>query len=422
MKPSQMNQMILTLVIFTMVFIPESTQAESDVNTCLDCHIENDLLPADYFEEDIHEQAGLSCAGCHGGDATVEDMDESMSVENGYIGIPEKEDIPQFCGKCHSKIEFMRVYQPRIQTDQEQQYYTSLHGQKLKGGNHQVAQCSSCHSAHKILPANDTRSSVHPYNIPGTCDQCHGNADLMSSTGHNTKPYEDYARSVHGIAVLEKGDTGAPACNDCHGNHGAAPPGAESVAHICGSCHLSNMEFFKSSKMGESFNSPEYHSCEQCHGNHAILPPDDEYLNVNNASMCLECHDPGDEGYIAAVSMYEDLSRSDSLYGIAQTELHNIRVKGMNDVDIVYTLREAKQNMIQSRTMVHTFDALEVKAITAEGLALSQEAIDLAAMEIGKFNKRRLGFGLSTLAFVLLAFALYLKIRQIDEPKSDNPQ
>ena len=244
----------------------------------------------------------------------------------------------------------------------------------------------------------------------------------MSSTGHNTKPYEDYARSVHGIAVLEKGDTGAPACNDCHGNHGAAPPGAESVAHICGSCHLSNMEFFKSSKMGESFNSPEYHSCEQCHGNHAILPPDDEYLNVNNASMCLECHDPGDEGYIAAVSMYEDLSRSDSLYGIAQTELHNIRVKGMNDVDIVYTLREAKQNMIQSRTMVHTFDALEVKAITAEGLALSQEAIDLAAMEIGKFNKRRLGFGLSTLAFVLLAFALYLKIRQIDEPKSDNPQ
>jgi hypothetical protein len=34
--------------------------------------------------------------------------------------------------------------------------------------------------------------------------------------------YEKFARSVHGIALLKKHDSGAPACNICHGNHGAA--------------------------------------------------------------------------------------------------------------------------------------------------------------------------------------------------------
>jgi len=248
-----------------MFIFPVLLLAQADVNTCIDCHVENDLMPEFYLEADVHQKAGMSCAGCHGGDPTAEDMDESMSFENGYIGIPTKQEIPAFCGKCHSDIEFMRVYQPRIPTDQEDQYFTSMHGQKLAAGDQGVAQCGSCHTSHGILPANDPRSSVHPFNIPVTCDRCHGDSELMADRGHNTRQFSEYSKSVHGLALLERGDSGAPACNDCHGNHGAAPPGAESVSHICGSCHMNNIEFFKNSKMGQSFESAEYHSCEQCH-------------------------------------------------------------------------------------------------------------------------------------------------------------
>ena len=66
-----------------------------------------------------------------------------MSPSKGFIGVPKKKDIPKFCGKCHSNIDFMRVYQPRIATDQVSQYYTSLHGKKLLLGDENVADCSA---------------------------------------------------------------------------------------------------------------------------------------------------------------------------------------------------------------------------------------------------------------------------------------
>ena len=419
MKLSSIRIQIIIMLIGFIIILPRTVFAEAEINTCLSCHLENDLMPKDYIMEDIHQHSGLSCAGCHGGDPTAEDMDEAMSPENGYIGIPAYKEIPAFCGKCHSKIEFMRIYQPRIPTDQEDQYHTSLHGKKLLAGDQGVAQCSSCHTSHGILPAKDTRSSVHPYNIPATCDRCHGDPELMNPRGRKTNQFSDYAKSVHGMALLEKGDSGAPACNDCHGNHGAAPPGAESVSHICGSCHMNNLEFFKTSKMGQSFESADYHSCEQCHGNHAIMEPGDEFLNVHESSLCLECHSDGDEGYLVAESMYTDIKDTDSLYQAAQLHLLDIQIKGMNDVDIAYLLKESKQNLIQLRTMVHTFDADQVAEKAVEGKGLSSQAIELAGDEIHEFNRRRTGFGIATLAFVLLALAVYLKIRQIDSQESN---
>ncbi len=408
----------LLLSSIFLLYVP-GLYAEESVNTCLTCHEENDIMPGDFRADDVHLHAEISCVGCHGGDPTADDMDESMSAESGYIGIPSRMEMPAFCGKCHSRIEYMRVFQPRIPTDQVDQYYTSTHGKKLLEGSEIVAECASCHTAHGILPAKDTRSSVHAFNIPQTCNRCHGDADRMANTGHGSNQYKDYAVSVHGKALIEKSDAGAPACNDCHGNHGAAPPGTESVNHICGSCHLNNMEFFKTSIMGEGSESSESHSCDQCHGNHLIAKPSDEWLNVSASSICMECHSEGDEGHAAAVSMYSEISQSDSLYQLALLHLEDIQIKGMNDVDIQYVLKDAKQNLIQMRTMVHTFDPALIIEKSGEGKQLSQDAIALAGLEIAEFNKRRLGYGISTLTFVLLAFALYLKIRQIDTSKSE---
>ena len=49
--------------------------------------------------------------------------------------------------------------------------------------------------------------------------------------------FADYQKSVHYAALTKGNDLSAPTCNDCHGNHGAAPPGVGSVANVCGTCH-----------------------------------------------------------------------------------------------------------------------------------------------------------------------------------------
>ena len=47
----------------------------------------------------------------------------------------------------------------------------------------------------------------------------------------------DYQKSVHYAALTKGNDLSAPTCNDCHGNHGAAPPGVGAIANVCGTCH-----------------------------------------------------------------------------------------------------------------------------------------------------------------------------------------
>ena len=65
----------------------------------------------------------------------------------------------------------------------------------------------------------------------------------------DTTNIEQWRQSVHGQALLEKGDLTAPACNDCHGNHGAMPPGVDSVANACGTCHGKIANLFAETRM-----------------------------------------------------------------------------------------------------------------------------------------------------------------------------
>ena len=95
-------------------------------------HQENDVLPDGYHEYDIHMQAEISCSGCHGGDPTQSDYDLAKAKGTGFRGVPSRKNIPEFCGRCHSDIKYMREFQPRIPTDQVEQYNTSVHGKLLR--------------------------------------------------------------------------------------------------------------------------------------------------------------------------------------------------------------------------------------------------------------------------------------------------
>jgi len=386
--------------------------AESD--QCVACHFDEESMPEGWLVADIHLQAGLSCAGCHGGDPGSSDEDEAMSEAAGFIGAPSKRDIPDMCGRCHSDISRMREFQPRIATDQVAQYFTSVHGKLLLEGDRKVADCTSCHTTHAILPANDARSTVYALNVPETCDHCHGDADYMAPYGIPTTQFADYAKGVHGKALLEARDTGAPACNDCHGNHGAMPPGVSSVTHVCGSCHVNNLKYFEDTRMAQAFAEEDLHGCEECHGNHAVVRTTDLMVGTTDQSVCMDCHESGDKGYMAADSISMQLASLVAAYDSAtvmQNEIHRI---GMDDEEMAFVLQEAHQDLIQARTLVHTFDPQQVGPEADEGMGKVREAMVMAVQLEHESMTRRRGFGMATIFITVLVIALVFKIREMD--------
>ncbi|HET6349937.1 MAG TPA: cytochrome c3 family protein [Candidatus Krumholzibacteria bacterium] len=390
------------------------TDTAQAVDNCVVCHRENDNLPDHFMAADVHMQSGISCSGCHGGDPTSDDEDVAMSKAKGFRGVPSKEQIPDFCGRCHSDINFMRKYRPGIATDQETQYWTSVHGQKLRAHDKKVADCTSCHTAHSIFPASDTRSSVNALNVPSTCGRCHGDATYMAGYGIPTDQLEKFKKSVHGIALLQNQDTGAPACNDCHGNHGAMPPGVNSIAQICGQCHVNNMNYFTESRMGHAWVEQGFHACEECHGNHGVAKTSDTMIGTTDGAVCLDCHEQGDKGFETAGKIRASLDSLSTAYDAAVAKQKVVQRIGMDDVDIGFMLQEANQSLVQSRTLVHTFDAPKVAARTDEGMVKAQEASVMADHQVKEYHVRRRGFGMATLFTTILAIALFFRIRQME--------
>lgn len=401
------------LVTLAVAFSEEQPQTPGE-DQCFSCHKDSDALPEGLIPDDVHIKTGLSCAGCHGGDRTSNDQETAMSPQAGFVGVPSKKDIPRFCGRCHSDIEFMRRYQPRIPTDQVEQYATSVHGKRLSEGDAKVADCVSCHTAHGVLPASDARSPVYAVNVPKTCKRCHGDSDYMRGYEIPTDQFDKYAKSVHGVALLEDQDTGSPACNDCHGNHGATPPEVASVGQVCGHCHVNNMQYFVASAMGKAFEREKLHNCEECHGNHDVQKTSDDMVGVGDRAVCVNCHSTGDEGYDAAGQIHDHLTELTTVYQEAELKRSDVDRKGMDDVDISFLLQEAHQVLIQARTLVHTFDPDRVGEKTKEGVLKARQALELSASEVKEYRFRRQGFGLATIFITILVVALYLKIRQME--------
>ncbi|MCF7804422.1 MAG: cytochrome c3 family protein [Candidatus Marinimicrobia bacterium] len=412
---------ILIVTVLSLLFVSiASGQQEEEINTCADCH---EMMGAPYDSivhaqsQDIHAQKDVTCADCHGGDPTTMDFEAAKAPETRFRGKPDPAEIPDLCGSCHADPEYMRQFDPGLAVDQLAKYWTSRHGEKLREGDAKVAECASCHGAHGVLPVDDPRSPVYPTRVPETCNTCHGNSQYMAEYNIPTDQYEEFAGSVHGQALLENKDIGAPACNDCHGNHGATPPGIVSISRVCGTCHINNMDLFQESKHEPIFDMMDLPECETCHGNHGVQHPTDAMIGTGEESVCLNCHGEGDSGYKMAAAMSESIDSLKMVYDSAEVMIQRAEEKDMGVSDLEYSLREVRQSLIQTRTMIHSFDVSRVEEIENEGLSVGQEIIRSARELIDEFYYRRKGLGIFTLVITLVVIALYLKIRHMEQQK-----
>jgi hypothetical protein len=402
---------------------PSSAQVRFAATSCARCHEEvGDELAAPVkamHADDVHASVGLGCADCHGGDPTVVeadglDQDRAHAGSAGFRGRPTPAQIPDLCARCHSDATFMHRFNPNLPTDQLARYRTSTHGQRNAGGDEKVATCVSCHGAHGILRVADPRAPVYALRVPDTCGRCHTNEVLMRPYGIRTDQLEQYRASVHGKALYEKSDLSAPTCNDCHGNHGAAPPGVASVAMICGECHVTSRAFFQESVHKQAFDAANQPECTACHGNHGITPASDTFVGHEPSSWCARCHFPGDRGLAVGVELRASLDSLATEIEAAKLTVERASHAGMEVSGGEISLQEAHTALIQARDATHTLEPAKVRARTTAGMAAARNATGVGRAALAEREVRRRGLAVSLVIIAIVCIALVGVIRRLD--------
>jgi cytochrome b subunit of formate dehydrogenase len=167
--------------------------------TCIDCHsIEGTahMIWAPIFPQSsiYHFNIPETCGRCH-----KEIQTRYEQGVHGQAAAKGENDAP-VCTDCHSDHQILPVSDPRSRVSSTKASMTtcapchesrmlnvkyglpagvmeswrhSYHGLKSTDGDPRVANCSSCHRAHLILPRTDSLSSVAPANVKKTCAKCH---------------------------------------------------------------------------------------------------------------------------------------------------------------------------------------------------------------------------------------------------------
>ena len=385
-------------------------------NTCLECHRVLDpplQVTEEQFAQDIHAQKGLTCASCHGGDPTKADM-EAMSKSAGFKGKIERSQIPALCGSCHSNATLMKQYNPSLRTDQYSQYLTSVHGKLLGKGDTKVAVCIDCHGVHDLRPPKDPRSKVYPLNVAQTCARCHADASYMKSYGIPTNQFAEYQTSVHHAAMTVRGDLSAPTCTTCHGNHGAVPPGVDSVKNVCANCHVFQGQLYEKSPHKEAFQAAGLPGCVVCHSNHAIAHPTDEKLGTGTQGVCMNCHTAGDDGDRARASVLAGLTELDESIKSADRLLSVAESSGMEVSEARLQQDQARDSLTKARVTIHSFQPKLVDQDIQGGLKITAKDLQAGKDALSERDYRRKGLAVAVVFITITLIGLYLYIRQIE--------
>jgi hypothetical protein len=394
----------------------------AQVDSCLQCHKDMGDKPAELITNDIHYQKGLSCVNCHGGDAklgTDGNAAAAMDPAKGYVGAPKPAEIGKFCAKCHADLTYMRRFNPQARTDQWSEYQTSVHGQLLQKGDTKVATCISCHGVHNIKAVKDPTAPVYPTNVANTCAQCHAQKEYMSQYRINTDQFEKYQASVHGQALMVQQDLAAPSCNDCHGNHGATPPGVASVANVCGQCHVRQADLFDASPHRSLFSEMKLAACVTCHSNHDIVRPTDALLGTGANSTCISCHSEGDKGFVAAGQVAQRLTQLQQQIDAVHEILTRAERAGMEVSRPLFELKEARNNLTNARVLIHNVANPEFEPTVKAGAEIAVKSKQAGEAALAELQFRRKGLAVSLLVILFVCATLYLKIRQLSQPENE---
>ncbi len=392
-----------------------AAQSVPTSQVCVTCHLGLDdprlSQPAKDFPKDIHAEMGFGCLDCHGPPPGGGPLDPAA----GFLHAPARRDIPALCGRCHSDAAFMKKYDPSLRVDQVAEYWTSDHGRRLRELNDpDVATCADCHRIHRIRPPSDPTAKTYPLNVPETCGACHADPKRMAKHHLPTDQLEKFKQSVHGKLIYEKGDLSAPVCNDCHGNHGAQPPGVSSVEYVCGQCHTVMEQYFDDNGHKDVFASDSLPGCATCHGHHDIQPVSDSDLVVREKQVCQRCHaadDTAGQQFAVMETLLDSLATTDQE---ARSLLEKAENSGVEVSQALFELDDVKNAFSKSRSAIHSFRAATVRKEVDAGLAVTTAGLKRGEAAMVEHHYRREGLAISAGVILLLIAGLIMKIRDTE--------
>jgi hypothetical protein len=250
-------------------------------SACRECH---DKITLD---DSVHK--ALNCAECHRG----------LETREGTPPHQPKEAVPSpscVTGSCHQEAPDARP------GGAPAAYPDSVHGRaNLERHEPEVARCWDCHGWHSIKSLDDPESMVNRRNIPITCSRCHEDMQVVVKYNiHAESPFQEYRKSVHGLALYDKGLLDfAAVCTDCHGVHNIQGVG---TAHLqtkdpatCGKCHRLIFEEYEGSIHGREAakGNVDVPLCVDCHGEHTVAAPASPQAPTSKthvADTCSTCH------------------------------------------------------------------------------------------------------------------------------------
>jgi predicted CXXCH cytochrome family protein len=219
--------------------------AAQDNAVCLGCHQAGGLTvtfpDGGTLDATVHPQrfgasvhAPLPCVTCHAEQADYPHPPIAARTARAYqVG------AQQICTTCHA--------------DAATAYAAGSHGAALGRGSADVPLCTSCHTAHEVVPP---RTASFRNSAPELCGNCHADEALMARYGVRAV-YQAYTEEFHGVTtrlyriVTPMSPSPAAVCSDCHTAHRVLPPGdpastvsPANVLGTCRACHTSAGRFF----------------------------------------------------------------------------------------------------------------------------------------------------------------------------------
>jgi len=348
------------------------------------------------YAESVHAHE-FACSGCHKGNPTDATM-AAHDAARGYVGKPARKDIPALCASCHADPARMKPY--GLPTDQYAQYQTSQHGILLAKGDERVAVCTDCHSAHRVVAHTEPTSPVSPRNIPETCGRCHGDAALMAAYKLPVDQAEKFRASVHGNALFVDEHPMAPSCASCHGEHGAAPPEAGSIARACGHCHQRTREYLESGPHLKAVTAGAMTECVSCHGYHDIARPDHTLFD----RACPQCHAADTAPFATGQKLKAILTQTESDLAESSSELAKLSELSPTVARLRPRLQQGWAHYNELLPVQHALDLQRVGDLARSARSVGEEVRGAIHGAEQHYHVRLLVLGLVWL-FVLFAVA-----------------
>jgi hypothetical protein len=271
------------LVAFVFFLIP--VVAISGEN-CRDCHTQKGMpgfVDPGTFSESVH--GAFPCTQCH----------------LGISPYPHGRVAKVQCGICH----FLgRNGAPK---EEALEYKMSVHNHISPVGQNRVPSCQTCHGSHYIFRSSDRRSATRREHIPVICSPCH------------PREYREYGASIHGIEAIDRHNTKAPTCFDCHQEHMIPPTGAAtwmlSLIKECGSCHSEQLKTYRKTYHGKvtELGYTTIAKCSDCHGSHRITRVADSASVLSEQNIvhtCSKCHPGATPGFTRFYAHADETNRT----------------------------------------------------------------------------------------------------------------